>query len=613
MQKFNFQDLIDIVRRDLGDEDKTLYSDREIVEYLNEGLRDYIQHSKSLRVSAEIPFKADQNIYSFPDNLLEPILFEDKDGNQITEQSSEWLRKQYGNDFMSKTASRPLHYFRDLDSENNFRFYPSPDANVPPTTFEGGCIFPFYNFFTAGDDSQDGIVTFGIFEGILFIITHTKIFKYQINNDGLGLTLLDSFSHGKTISSKFTDEISWNAYFQNPKNFQVDEERRPGTLLFHDGKDDKIYILQSGTQIFIELVVFNLLIHTNDNLQLIIGTNQDNGDVVFFMGRNISTGDVLVGRQAIDGSITTYIHTAEDADVDSENIGPWGFFDYDINREDNLFYFCVTATTSGTGLYQVSMASPYTKTTITTNTVKGVSYTNGALYFNDVTEGKVKKWDGSEITETNISYTGGNYMVTTDKGFIVRDTSVSNWSLSHINVTTEETIEVFYQMMFEAYNRGAVKEFHKANSWYHNGRLYMKTDTVLGYMQYCLFVSSVDHGVLRYTDGTGFSSEFGGLVKASTSSNKMHSFNQENGGVVAHYDDSEHATLFYAREPTDDTVEISEPMALVNYAKYRCLQKNGSRQDENRASIFFGLYRRLRGINISRRNNRTVGSQPIYY
>jgi hypothetical protein len=133
-----FDKILERVLRLTGDSKYTRWSKDELIDYINEGQREFCEKTMILRAEAPLTVRENSEIYTLPDDCFIVDRMERNDGYLIPKTTSRDLARSRGRNYRSDFG-RPQVYYQDLDGMRQLRFYPIPDDSITSTyrSFEG--------------------------------------------------------------------------------------------------------------------------------------------------------------------------------------------------------------------------------------------------------------------------------------------------------------------------------------------------------------------------------------------------------------------------------------------------------------------------------------------
>jgi hypothetical protein len=137
-----FDKVLERVTRITGDLKFTRWSKLELIDYINEGQKEYCEKSMILRAESPLTVRENSEIYTLPDDCFIVDRIERGDGDVVTKTTSRDLGRGYGGRQTRgyngganyrKERGNPIFYYQDLDGQRQLRFYPIPDSSVLST------------------------------------------------------------------------------------------------------------------------------------------------------------------------------------------------------------------------------------------------------------------------------------------------------------------------------------------------------------------------------------------------------------------------------------------------------------------------------------------------
>lgn len=124
-----FDDIIQRASRITGDLNFIRWSKDELIDYINEGQREYCEKTMILRAEGPLTTRENSEIYNLPEDCFMVDRVERPDGHIIEKTTSRDLQRAYGTRYRSYTGN-PTHYYQDLDGQKQLRFYPIPTDDM---------------------------------------------------------------------------------------------------------------------------------------------------------------------------------------------------------------------------------------------------------------------------------------------------------------------------------------------------------------------------------------------------------------------------------------------------------------------------------------------------
>jgi len=157
----DMEELAKQVQRELNDPEGNRYSLEVIYDLFDEGQFEYVKKTKCLIAIAAIINKENQSVYNYPEDFLEPLLFENKDRGPITSVDHHFLLRQYGRTFRKDTTTgNPKYTYSSLSGKGKFELYPrpNPSAEKAPLTTSAFTLSKTSRVFDnlAGMTSKEG-------------------------------------------------------------------------------------------------------------------------------------------------------------------------------------------------------------------------------------------------------------------------------------------------------------------------------------------------------------------------------------------------------------------------------------------------------------------------
>ena len=181
-----------------------------------------------------------------------------------------------------------------------------------------------------------------------------------------------------------------------------------------------------------------------------------------------------------------------------------------------------------------------------------------------------------------------------------------NSSNNLIKIINEVIVETWSEFTISAFTNNATTPINK--------QLITKV-TGLNELQ-TLITSDNEMGAMIYADGEMFDQDEG-IVIDSIDADDTVTIEGEQGAIVSGFEASSQGRLFYTREPVIDLLEISDHQAIIEFAKYRALEKTGDREGIPKASYFLAKFNdrlsKAKGFAARGSNNNPQGVTSQYY
>jgi len=124
-----FDRVIGKVTRVTGDVNFIRWSKDELIDYINEGQREYCEKTFILRSEGPLTTRENTEIYTLPEDCFNVDRIERHDGCVIQKTTSRDIERQFGPRYRISRGS-VTHYYQDLDGQRQLRFFPIPTDQV---------------------------------------------------------------------------------------------------------------------------------------------------------------------------------------------------------------------------------------------------------------------------------------------------------------------------------------------------------------------------------------------------------------------------------------------------------------------------------------------------
>lgn len=124
-----FDKIITNITRVTGDLNFIRWTKDELIDYINEGQREYCEKSMILRSEGPLTARENSEIYTLPTDCFIVDRIERPDGHVITKTTSTDLLRGEGSRYRHYFGN-PTKYYQDLDGQNQLRFFPIPSADM---------------------------------------------------------------------------------------------------------------------------------------------------------------------------------------------------------------------------------------------------------------------------------------------------------------------------------------------------------------------------------------------------------------------------------------------------------------------------------------------------
>ena len=528
MNTIEFEELIDQTLSTLGDSVEGSYWSRdEIARYLNEGQRDFVRRTQSLRGHSPIMAREDSDTYTLPEDCAEILRVEGTDGTQIQGTTSSQLGASVSD--LQAQSGNPQYFYSDLVGSGFLQFWPRPDTDLvaTPVQVKSSCLQPapvqtldYARAITAGN-------------GKLFVVDDTYLYEFFEES------LVRKVAH--TISSWGT-----TTHLKVVANHSLSLQR--GKVIILSGASASVINTDDS-------VVTKVLPVAVDGLAEV-----HTGSGYFFWsgGGKIYSQDINLVLSSVDeGTYSPILGSVTYSYVSS------GIWVHDA-------YFV-----SDTGLYRIRDSAITQE--IADNNFSGIVFDGATFYIQDAT--KLKTWTvGGSLSTTSLTSRLVAGLLGYSEGRLwFKDTLFNVVEL----VGTTETV------CYAPYDAG-IRDFENAalNGTIYSFFSYSSPVTLIYQMGYL----TEECGAIVTIDDIDFDGDEGAVVDISGTLTEV-DFNDEYGAVTTIVSAEKLAEIWYIRWPKPGHVEIEEPEALEFYAAYRAYRKDADRVDLMKAEANFRDYK----------------------
>lgn len=569
----DFDQLKTEILRELNDPNGKFWSKDEIADYLNEGQKEFVEETLCLTARAVITVKENQQIYTLPQDIIQIIRIEDKDGCEIKKSESNELNALFGCAFRDRTgstATNPTHYYTDLVGQGRFEFYPqvSPSIEKSNLEFIEGMMAKIIHV-TNASEVNEVVQSIDVDDTTLYVLTPENLYYYRILKDELVLD--KTKAHNLTVSHtgaqslrviKFNTQLSSN------------QSTRPGVVYFADGSD-LIQILPDGTLTTLASGVGNVLHILEFNYEKNIASDVTGIDNLYFQAANNSLYKVVINA-AWASSVISLVN-AEGNPI-RQSTG---------NFINDSVYFSV----STVGLRKID-TSDDTLSTVTTNDIEGVAAiddSSGTVYFSDLTDDLIKTLVPATdtITSTALAAAYGSSSV----GF---GSLISNY---RDRVFWGDLTNLIYkEIINNVVTRKIDPEISHSISWADRlvkaNKDFVFMANSIGTETHFIWVSSFERGVTINVDDLRFNQDEGALIDIIDDTDTINILGDE-GSIEVVNINTEAAYVFYVYQPKQDIVQIEEFRALKEWVKYRAYEKRSDSNSERLSRTHFAKFNSL--------------------
>lgn len=567
------------VLEDLNDPQQNRFSSGYIKTLFDEGQREYCEDSGALRSRIGITSKENQRIYNFPDDMVRPIRLEDKRGKEIAPVTGSYVESLFGNNFRNREKNKdvcPMYYYSDYVGDGQFELYPNPSPTIekPFVIPNNGYMRQLFINNRADEnilsDSYQMLSTQKIGNVIYALSTHDLTASTDY------LNVLNIYNENGNGSISLVDTITFTTTVLLSNNFTVKEDF---VNTFNGAKIDAKYYFSSGVNIF-EVdklgVVSTILTHSTFILK-IYPTDQAIGQTnILFQDLNNDVYSIIPGNAAV------LLHSPPNSSIDFEfgEVDACGKIDtlYVSYGTDGVYEYIFTSI----GVNFSKIIDDDVDFIVLLESVENVSneVDKKFLYMYESGSDVFKRYSFLTLLIEEIDYGPTVKDIRSLHGNGVNEF----WGLQADNLCTVFNLYKGNDFIGEFHSSSPINDVVSrsesiGDSLYHfhtfNGIVYQSTRS---------------HGDIAFVDGHIFESEFGGLIDLSDDEDTVNFIGSEVGGVNVLSSDEEIVYLIYVRRPVSGLLEISSPLALKEYAKYRARLRDGDAKSISLAQTHLSLY-----------------------
>lgn len=545
-----FDDLVAKVRRVVRDDHGNYWTDDEIKDYLNEGQREFVRQTFCLRAQSPITAKENEEVYLLPDGCREVLRMENTEGTKLEKTTSHDLQAQHGDGWRDTTGT-PEAFYSDLDGDGKFRFYPRPVPSVESslTAFDATRTQQIY---------EAESLWAAPYEDKLAVMTPTELLLLDSDYN-----VISKKAHGLTVTmpATYLPMVTIGTIAGIPYWFYSDGTRLCKCAV-HDGTPTSLGVFSGAA------------------VEGVFGVNGYDGDTLYFLA---------------DAHFYSVPTVAAYAETDLGAVGGTAvsiaMFSIPVYGQ-LLLAACgasgLKAYSTYGGAVSTLDAASCTSVAIAREANQGsytVYYARGALIYKGNGYRACRYPAGwpsrfQEVATTLAVSTGSGYGIAVGRDyiyFISPTSSLVKYDLS------AETLELTFDPV--AYNA----TFPQLMEIF-NGRLVHLAYNQITTDTFTLNVEDADLGSVFNMSDTEPDQEYGEVIEYNDDSEASISFSSEEGVVVGVLETEDQATVFYVRDPKDDTVEVTKWPAVIDFALYRCYEKDEDRQNLAKSQFYFSRY-----------------------
>ena len=564
-----FDELRERIKRDLKDENNAFWSDEEIGDYINEAQYVYCEDTSYLRQQFPIISKENREVYNFPDDMIKLLRAENSEGDNLEFVDSKFLQKTYGDGFREVTGTAQYLY-SDLDGEDQFRLYPRPSTSIE----DGGNSTTMHVYQDIDISSVDRTIGLSITKWQDYIIVlKSNVIEFRNTN----FQVVRSFIHGQTLSGNTQIVVAENENSSStPDN---------GTVFFTSGENpSKIYKMTPA------------------------------GAVSLFGTATVQITNLLpiMGGNYIIYSSSSQVYRTTSTSFSETSLSIGSITDYTSYKQGSSIEWYVAA--GSNGIYRIK-DSDGSATQMATESVNGIAILdNTTMYVNNASQLKTvdftDTWDLSSITSLPLT------TLTLSSGSAIIEGKGAIWVFINSNTVkiVDNLVDNTWSRLYKGY--GGQPANTKNYSIEVSGNLLEVFYRDANFIRDQIATTNNEVGAV-ISVGTDDFDQDEGIVRDSIDADDTIIFEGENGAIVSNYEETDKGVLFFSREPKEDIIEVSDTKAIINYAKFLCLQKTGDREGLPKAEYFRENYQRQRDKQMNRAsrglNNNSKGTKPAFF
>jgi hypothetical protein len=605
VSKPTFEELRRQVRLQLQDAEGNYWTDDEIDKYFDEGQLEYVRKTKALRSEGSIYRKINNDTYALPDDCLEVIRIEDKNGDEIPRSSSDQISIGSGsfrNRSSNSSTTLPSFAYSDLDGLGGIRFSPRPNPSIEETSvvfqrteypyrlFGSGELEPtagtvsdraLYKF--DNDDYIYGVEWTGTLPGPVIILPGEdyRVYRYVLDDDGATLKEDDVWAVDLVITGG--SNVSMTKLPQSPDRYYSWSNRfffaetdlaAPGTIYYFDGWKQAWNVFGNSA-------------HGIPRELLARASSKQEYALLYY-----HTSDGKVIRTPADTFSETVLAT-----------GITSLYQWAVTSaayEEKVYF----AAGSG-GLYEID---GLTVTQISTDRIYSCCVSDGVLYAlvtNVGEDGKLMKLSGGslvlEAEDASILENASSTGIYSDQGRIF----IPRVALADVGCAVYDTRTKEFEGT--AFERG-LTHLVVGTPW--QGEGFALKDRLYKMQSDYIYYTTRDEGAVGVIDDFFGADAYGGVNDIQSNDNdEIYAFSQEEGVISRVTVSSTGVHVFYVRKPQEGAVEISEPLALVHYALYKCYEKDSDQTSAAKSADHMAKFLKVAKRDSIRVANGFIGKQ----
>jgi len=563
-----FDDLVVKLQRVLKDCEANYWTVDELKDYLNEGQLEFVRSTGELRAEFPIVSKENQEVYDLPNDCIDVLRIENKEGQVVEPIDSRTLRSMFGDTYRNTEGPNPSYYYMDLDGPRRFRFYPKPSPSIESGS-TGFVEHQLQIYARAADAGSNGVRT---------IVSGQRLWNFD-----------DSTIYRYSLSDLDTVEGQWNHGLTSPIQMEVTPANAatlPESIFAAIGSSAVIY-----RSLGFELSFSSFITASAGNVKLISPIN-DGGSkikILYWAGSGIYyTRTDVSGETTVIGS------------------GISNVYDWIWSAANENWYVACTG-----GLYEVDATG--TATLITATDIRGVADIDGVIY-TCAFGGTVGKLESGSITDlvTGASTNGGRLISGRSALYVETLNDNSDNAYAKIDLVNNA---VLYDNISRDDNENADSGYSTGASAA-TGSAVVIDDLLIFHSEDKFFTSDPDLGAVVDWGGIIFSDELG-IITDVIGTDDLYTFSDDRGAIAAVYEEDEQAKIWYIRCPRESLIEIVDWRAIIDYAAYLAFEKAGDPESLLKSERHLAKFNARRNRESARRlkgwNQHHTGSRTYFY
>lgn len=560
-----FEDIRRDARKVLQDDDKVYWTDDELDLYINEAQDEFCKKTRSLRAQTPITSRENQEVYTIPDEAIEVIRFEDVNGSVLQKTSSSALRVSDGDNFRT-VIGNPSHVYSDLDGENKFRFFPRPK---PPIDVGSHVVEPSILSLEPGFGNLMSLTTlddkiFMVDERNILIVSDDLRTIRAIDHSSINLGTIGT--HNITIPSahRLDTSLAFGTFLQFEDNPVL-----TAVKIFKVDKFGTFTLLTTSADI--SAITIGVPLSRNAPRHVIYG------NPINYFAANLGTGaeTLLESVQIFQGAVDSF--------------------------DTNKSYLALGTNGVKTVDVAISSPGPGSLVTLTTEKVFGIS-----MFFEDPIGSNSRIFVNHDGTLGEMNPTTGVITDTTVTGISKGSTSGQIYS-DGVSIFAQRIVGAVSSII-EIQDGAVVRTYDSSAATPTSTPFMIHAGTVDGLFVQGgdpitpriapLYSTDLESGAIIQADLVSFDSDEGAVIDVFDDEDSIF-FDSEEGAVVEIFDAEDQGTIWYARKPIKDRIEIRETRALTEYTLHRAFEKEFDQKNLVKASYHF-----VKFLDVVARENR---------